>query len=163
MSCECFISPLYKHPDAISLCAQWAYEEWGQYIKGRTPQYYVEMFQKYATVEGLPHTQIALINGKPVGMTTIRDYDIGFEDSPLKPWLTLVFVDTVFRGKGIASKLVKAIEQYAKKEAVETLYLYTTSAPHLYAKLGWNEFDIVDSPHDNKDKTKASVMMRQLG
>jgi len=163
MSAEYSISPLAQHPDVIPLCAQWAYEEWGQYIEGRTPEYYVEMFQEYATPEGIPHTQIALVNDKPVGMATIRDYDIGFEDSPLKPWLTLVFVDSTHRGNGIASQLVKAIEDYARTQAVEKLYLYTSSAPRLYAKLSWAEFKKVESPILNKEKTQASVMMRKLG
>ena len=44
-------------------------------------------------------------------------------------------------GKGIASALVPAIEDAARRLGYPTLYLFTTSAACLYAGLGWRALE----------------------
>ncbi len=50
------------------------------------------------------------------------------EGDPRNPWLASVFVPAEQRGKGIASALVAAIEDAARRLGYPTLYLFTTSA-----------------------------------
>lgn len=55
----------------------------------------------------------------------------------LLAWLDGVFVRLQHRGKGIGSALVKRIEDEAKAQAIETIYLYTAHSESLYPRLGW--------------------------
>jgi N-acetylglutamate synthase-like GNAT family acetyltransferase len=84
----------------------------------------------------LPRTFV-LIQGKtPIGTASIveRDLDIRPE---LAPWLASLVVDRAARGRGHSRTLVKFIEDFARDNRVETLWLFTWSAEGLYANLGW--------------------------
>ena len=63
------------------------------------------------------------------------------EGDPRNPWLASVFVPAEHRSKGIASALVVAIEDAARRLGYPTLYLFTTSAVRLYARLGWRALE----------------------
>jgi N-acetylglutamate synthase-like GNAT family acetyltransferase len=41
------------------------------------------------------------------------------------------------RGRGHSSTLVRFIENFARENGVDTLWLFTWSAEGVYAKLGW--------------------------
>lgn len=55
----------------------------------------------------------------------------------LSPWLAGLVVAEPYRGRGIARRLVAAIEAHASRLGCNTLYLYTDDAEPLYAALGW--------------------------
>ena len=52
-----------------------------------------------------------------------------------------MFVPAEHRRKGIASALVRAVEEAAKRFGYPSLYLFTTSASDLYAGLGWRALE----------------------
>ncbi len=56
---------------------------------------------------------------------------------PRNPWLASVFVPPEHRKKGIASALVRTVEDAARRFGYSRLYLFTSSAPALYTGLGW--------------------------
>ena len=66
------------------------------------------------------------------------------EGDPRNPWLASVFVPPEHRGKGIASALVRTVEEAAKRLGYERLYLFTESATSLYAGLGWQALEQCD-------------------
>ncbi len=53
------------------------------------------------------------------------------------PWLAGLVVDEMYRGQGIARRLVAAIECHASRVGCERLYLYTLDAESFYVSLGW--------------------------
>jgi GNAT superfamily N-acetyltransferase len=55
----------------------------------------------------------------------------------LTPWLAGVFVLPEYRRRGHASALVRHVEGVAREGGFGTLWLYTSSAAGLYARLGW--------------------------
>jgi predicted N-acetyltransferase YhbS len=77
--------------------------------------------------------------GLMVGTASLLSDDL--EGDPRNPWLASVFVQPEHRGKGIASTLVVAIEDAARRLGYPTLYLFTTSAARLYARLGWRALE----------------------
>jgi GNAT superfamily N-acetyltransferase len=75
----------------------------------------------------------------------------------LTPWLAALYVAPEFRKQGIASALVRAIEQHARDVGCQELHLYTITAEPLYAKLGWITRECFDW-HDEK----FALMTREL-
>jgi GNAT superfamily N-acetyltransferase len=90
----------------------------------------------------IPLTFVALELDRPVGAVSLTLEDMETRKD-LSPWLTGVFVLPEFRARGIASNLVKAVEEKARNLEVRELYLYSIRAIGLYEKLGWQEFDRV--------------------
>jgi ribosomal protein S18 acetylase RimI-like enzyme len=72
----------------------------------------------------------------------------GFSDSLIgAPFITIEFVETALsaRGQGVATALIKAVEQLAKKQGVEYIDLLVwesnTSAARLYEELGYTTLE----------------------
>ncbi len=55
----------------------------------------------------------------------------------LSPWLAGLIVDEAYRGQGVGTALVKAVEAHATSVGVGKLYLYTWQARRFYEALGW--------------------------
>jgi predicted N-acetyltransferase YhbS len=77
--------------------------------------------------------------GVPVGTASLVFDDL--EGDPRNPWLASVFVPVEQRRKGIASALVRAVEETARRFGYCQLHLFTTSARALYAGLGWRALE----------------------
>jgi GNAT superfamily N-acetyltransferase len=99
---------------------------------------------------------LAEMDGQPVGSCLFVREEIDPKHD-LTPWLAALYVSPEFRGHGIASALVRAIEQHARDVGCQELYLYTVTAEGLYTKLGW----IVRERFDWRDK-KFVLMARAL-
>jgi GNAT superfamily N-acetyltransferase len=79
---------------------------------------------------------LAEVDGRPAGSCLFVREEIE-PAHDLTPWLAALYVAPQFRKLGIASALVRAIEQHARDVGCRELYLYTITAEPLYAKLGW--------------------------
>jgi GNAT superfamily N-acetyltransferase len=79
---------------------------------------------------------LAEMDGRPAGSCLFVREEIDPKHD-LTPWLAALYVDPQYRKQGIASALVRAIEQHARTVGCKQLYLYTVTAEPLYAKLGW--------------------------
>jgi len=55
----------------------------------------------------------------------------------LSPWLAGLYVAGPWRGRGIGTALVKAVEQKAIGLGIRKLYLYTPSAEVFYLRMAW--------------------------
>jgi predicted N-acetyltransferase YhbS len=73
-----------------------------------------------------------------VGMASLTSDDL--VGDPRHPWLAGVFVPPGQR-EGIASALVRTVEDAARRFANASLYLFTASAGPLYARLGWRALE----------------------
>jgi len=65
----------------------------------------------------------------------------------VSPWLAGLVVVPEFRGRGIATLLVGAIEVHARSLGCERLHLYTYGAEGLYASLGWQAIERFRDDH----------------
>jgi N-acetylglutamate synthase-like GNAT family acetyltransferase len=59
----------------------------------------------------------------------------------LTPWLAAIYVATEHRGQGVAAAIVGRLVDEAHRLKLPRLYLWTSSAAGLYAKLGWKELE----------------------
>jgi GNAT superfamily N-acetyltransferase len=79
---------------------------------------------------------MAEVDGRPAGSCLFVREEIDPKHD-LTPWLAALYVAPEFRGRSVATALVRAIEQHARDVGCVELYLYTITAELLYAKLGW--------------------------
>jgi GNAT superfamily N-acetyltransferase len=129
------IIALRDRVDLVPLVAKWAHEEFWAYA-GRTLEETQLLFTPVPRSTWLPRTFVLLDGETPVGMASAVEHDL--ESRPeLTPWLAAVVVDRAARGRGHSRTLIHFIEDFARDNGVETLWLFTWSAERLYAKLGW--------------------------
>ncbi len=90
----------------------------------------------------------------PVGTASLARQDLAARPD-LTPWLTGVFIEPAFRGRGYAAALVRRVEAFAMAATVSTMWLYTWTAEPLYARLGWQRVGLEDN------RGREVVLMRR--
>jgi predicted N-acetyltransferase YhbS len=134
------IVPLVEHPELIDQVAAWGFAEWGHLNPGQTLQSRTAWIRERMNIDRVPIVLVARDDAGPMVGTASLLFD-DLEGDPRNPWLASVFVPAEQRGKGVASALVAAIEDAARRLGYPMLYLFTTSAARLYARLGWRALE----------------------
>jgi len=134
------IVPLVERPDLADQVAAWGFAEWGHLNPGETPQQRQVRIRGKMNVDRVPVAFLALDRTDALVGTASLIFD-DLEGDPRNPWLASVFVPPEQRGKGIASALVRTVEDAARRLGYSRLYLFTTSATRLYAGLGWRALE----------------------
>ena len=130
------IVPLVERPELVDQVASWDFAEWGHLNPGQTLQSRTARIRETMNADRVPIVFVALDDAGALAGTASLLFD-DLEGDPRNPWLANVFVPAEQRGKGIASALVVAIEDAARRLGYPVLYLFTTSAARLYGRLGW--------------------------
>ena len=134
------IVPLVERPDLADQVAAWGFAEWGHLNPGETLQQRQVRIRGKMNVDRVPVAFLALDRSDAIVGTASLIFD-DLEGDPRNPWLASVFVPPEQRGKGIASALVRTVEDAARRLGYSRLYLFTTSATRLYAGLGWRALE----------------------
>ncbi len=131
---------IFTRPELIPTVAAWLFEAfWRQ--EGYGIGDVVEAL-RLSGASAMPQSFVLLVNDQPAGTASLVAQDM--EERPdLTPWLAGVFVAPEFRGQGYVARLIKAVEDAARAEAVKTLWLYTSTAETIYARAGWRRTDMV--------------------
>lgn len=134
------IVPLGERPELVDQVAAWGFAEWGHLNPGQTLQSRAARIQAEMNADRVPMALVAVDDADAVVGTASLIFD-DLEGDPRNPWLASVFVPAEQRGKGIASALVRAVEEAAKRFGYSRLFLFTTSARDLYVGLGWRALE----------------------
>ena len=133
------VVPLVERPEFADQVAVWGFEEWGHLNPGQALDERRARIQGKMNVDRIPVAFIALHDDEILGTASLIFDDL--EGDPRNPWLASVFVPANHRHKGVASALVRAVEEKAQELGYRRLYLFTSSAPALYARLGWRDLE----------------------
>lgn len=57
------------------------------------------------------------------------------------PWVAILYTLKNYRNMGLGKKLLLHIEEKAEEMGYKKIYLYTSTAQHLYEKQGWKVID----------------------
>ena len=131
------ITRLKPNSPELEICAAWRYEaflkSYGYSLLDSGAQ-----LAKLATQPDEHETAlIASVDGRLAGICLL----VLQEFEPLhdvSPWLASLYVAPEFRKRGVARKLVAAIEDQARGHGVTRLHLYTGDAEKFYLKCGWS-------------------------
>jgi N-acetylglutamate synthase-like GNAT family acetyltransferase len=130
------IGYLIDHPEYIPQLGQWLFEQWDLILGEKTPDARIEKLKTHLNRDELPIAWVAHANGQVFGTAAIRVHDLeGRED--LTPWLAGVYVGRDFRRRGIGAALCATVEDAARSQGIQTLYLFTLDKQAWYSRLGW--------------------------
>jgi GNAT superfamily N-acetyltransferase len=133
------IELLKNHPDYAPILAFWAYQEW--YQQRSIPfDLVIKSYKGRARSEKIPITWIAVEDGIPVGMASLKENDI-WSRKNLNPWLASLFVLPEYRKRGIGFMLINQVIEKSKLLQHPLLYLFTdhnnNRLERYYSKSGW--------------------------
>lgn len=133
---------LADKPQYIQTCAAWSYGRWGVQNPNSSLEKAISGFTDCAQKNNVPFTLIATRtdNDLPVAMGSIWEQD-GDEWTQYTPWIASVYTLYRYRGLGLATKMIKRLEQEAEKLGIKKLYLHSGSAADLYPRLGYEKID----------------------
>lgn len=134
------IVPLVERPDLAEQVAVWGFDEWGHLNPGQTLERRRVQIEREMNVDRVPIAFVALDDDVGIVGTASLIFD-DLEGDPRNPWLASVYVPPEHRRKGIATALVRAVEEAARRIGYGRLYLFTSTAPSLYAGLGWRALE----------------------
>jgi GNAT superfamily N-acetyltransferase len=149
------IEDLADHVSHLPLLAQWHHAEFGYLNPANTVGRYVERLTASAQKSDLPMTFVAVRSDTLIGSASLVRQTITHQH--LSPWLSSVYVDPPYRGRGIASALVGRVERAAARMGSKNIYLFTPSSEKLYASLGWELME-----YSTHRELKIAIMSKTL-
>ncbi|PRY67801.1 GNAT family N-acetyltransferase [Halomonas ventosae] len=120
--------------------AAWQHAEWSHLSPGETQASRLAALRGECGRAGVPSVFVAIAAGRPVGTASLVAHDLDSRPD-LTPWLASVYVRPEWRGRGIASSLVRRVEAEASGNGIERLYLFTPDRQALYRRLGWADHE----------------------
>jgi RimJ/RimL family protein N-acetyltransferase len=127
---------LADHPDTIPTLVKWFRAQWPDYYAAMSDEEMEQDFLEDASRDRLPIRLIAFEANEPVGTILLRKN--GSETLPnFQPELGGLYVVDSHRGRGIATELVRAGMQVARKQGYETVFATTAAAAGILERLGW--------------------------
>jgi predicted N-acetyltransferase YhbS len=127
---------LAEAPQHIPRIAQWHHAEWGYLNPGATVGDRIEKMQRYLKGSSIPVMYIAVDGNELLGTAALVESDMDSHPE-LTPWLASVYVNAVYRRRGIGAALVNKVAEVSKQQGTKALYLFTPDQEHFYAGLGW--------------------------
>ena len=149
------VATVKDRPDLLPVVAGWMWHQWWRQA-GRTLEQTEAIYAECTAKVGAPQTFVLLEGDEPVGTVTLARKDL--EERPdLTPWLAGVFVVPERRGRSYFRLLLAAFEAACRAASVETAWLFTNTAEHVYLRTGWETVEVVHRPDG-----EAFTVMRRI-
>ncbi len=139
---EIQITYLADHPQHLRQVALWNNTEWPEYYEGNLDQA-ILYHTATMTRKEVPCALVALAGNVLAGTVTLLKEDMNIRPN-LTPWLGSLYVDSSFRGKGLARKLITACTEEAAAIGIKRLYVWTKELRSLFESEGWKFLEAVD-------------------
>lgn len=151
---SCTVAALSDRTDLAPLVAAWRVAAFFDYPGGYSVEEMTRLILEPRT--GPEETFVLFDGGEPAGTAALIRSDL--EARPdLTPWLAGLWVQPAYRGRGHAAALVRCVEAFATAASVPVLWLYTSTAEPLYARLGWKRAGV-----EQERGQEVALMRRDL-
>ena len=147
---------LGQHLNVLPELAKLHFDEWRHLSPDKTLEDRFLKLRETAQSSDVPFIVVAIDNEQLIGSAALVNEDMRTRKD-LSPWLASVFVKPGFRRNGIATSLVRHIEDKAKERGIKKLYLFTEHARTLYSKLGW--YDVEECEYHG---VSVAIMSKEL-
>ena len=120
-----------------------------------------DKYKQYNRLDEIKEAIVVYVDGEVAGAGAIREYQYGDIENATE--IKRVFVREEFQGKGIGTKLVSALLDWAKELGYRKVILETgellAESCHVYRKLG---FEKIDNYGPYIAMTESLCMMKEL-
>ncbi|MBT6409689.1 MAG: GNAT family N-acetyltransferase [Nitrospina sp.] len=131
------IAHLIEHPFVIPVLTQWFMDEWTPWYGPGGSGNAKQDLEECSRRDALPICLIALSeNGTVLGTGTLKSKSTGSKRSD-GPWMSALLVSKNYRGKGIGTALIEAIEKEAQRLGFSSVYCSTNTAENTLQRRGW--------------------------
>jgi GNAT superfamily N-acetyltransferase len=147
---------LATHPELADELARLSWAEWQPIYqeRGQTFEHALKNYRDRTNTDCLPLALVALQGGELVGSVSLKFHDLDTRPD-IDPWLGALLVLPSWRGRGVASLLMRRAVEEAARLKIPNLFLWTSSAEGLYLKLGWR-------PVERTDYCGKSIVIMQI-
>ncbi len=128
------IGHLFELPQARTAVAELIHNAFWTDVPGASVQTMARRLALASAADRLPLCRVAMDALEPVGVVNLIDYD---DPNPRvgTPWLAGLVVAPAWRGRGLGSRLVRAVLADARRLGESELFL-GTDGPEFYRRLG---------------------------
>ncbi len=81
----------------------------------------------------------AILDNKIIGFCTLMKTDY-YPENKYSPWISSIFVDEAFRGRGICGKMIETVIAYAKEQGFSKVFI-PSNMTGFYEKYGFEKID----------------------
>ena len=136
------ITTTRQWPDLVPVVAQGL---WCAFLRssGRPSEQLLDPVKHAAVAPGLPRTFILLVDDVPTGTAGLAEHDLD-ERPDLTPWLAGLYVVPDQRGRGLAGRPIRTVEQKCRIRGIPTAWLYTNTAKPIYDRAEWQAVELID-------------------
>jgi GNAT superfamily N-acetyltransferase len=145
MSPSLRISHLADYPEAIPVIRRWFEREWAAFYGPGGPGDAERDLLAYSSRGKLPVGLIAFYGEQLCGIAVLKAHSLSTH-THVGPWAAAGLVLPPFRGRGIGSRLLQALEEVARSFGYSTLYCGTATAIGLLERNGWQFMERVRYP-----------------
>jgi GNAT superfamily N-acetyltransferase len=126
--------------ETIPVLAQWIYDEWHTYDTTLTLEKAHSGFNKYLNDDAMPFLIVALKEGRPIGMISLKALgEPEFADLlDNNPWLSSFHVAPEERNKGLGQAMANILLSIAQRLGYTKVHFYTSNPDNVprYVKKG---------------------------
>ncbi len=131
------IEYLADHPEHVPALSRWFHAQWGWFLPPESSSETIaDKFRTHLNREAPPIAFVALDGAELLGTASLRVHDMDVL-TDLSPWLGGVYVAPAHRHKGVARRLVSAVERKAQELGYPSVHLFTFDQAPFYLSLQW--------------------------
>jgi GNAT superfamily N-acetyltransferase len=130
------IAYLADHEDVLPRLVEWFEAEWPAYYGAAGPGDAWRDLQEYAGRGELPVGFIATCGETACGFAALKADSVA-SHRHLTPWAAAGLVRPEYRGRGIGTALLQALESEARRRGYPRIYCATNTADRLLQRRGW--------------------------
>lgn len=155
------IQPIVDRPDLIDIVARWQFDEWGhRELDGSLDVLVDALRRQAASPDSIAITFVAMDGDVPIGTASVVEqtakvYRASPRQRDLSPWLASVYVRPKYRGRGVATALVRHVTAHVASSGVARFYLFTDGTRGLYEACGWQVIGI--DQHGGREMTIMAI------